>query len=88
MISLIKYYSFSGKTTDQISDMLEKDRENLNKFLRAHSCKSYIFKLRTELKTYDCGKRNQITVNSVAPLNHKDYNDYLIKNIQRLIEKH
>lgn len=64
--------------------MFENDKEDLNKLIQEQQLKSHVFKLRTKVETYGDNQRNKITVQSAAPLNHKDYNDYLIKNIQRL----
>lgn len=70
--------------------MLENDAEGLNAYLQSQHFKSYMFKLRTKVETYGDSQRNKISVQSVTPLNHKEYDDYLIKNIQRLtgIGKH
>lgn len=79
-----------GKTSDEIGHMHENDSEALNAFLQSQHFKSHMFKLRTKVETYGDSQRNKISVQSAAPLNHKEYNDYLIKNIQRLtgIGKH
>lgn len=70
--------------------MVDNDPEGLNAFLQLQHFKTFQFKLRTKVETYGDSPRNKITVQSASPLNHKDYNDYLIKNIQRLtgIGKH
>lgn len=74
----------SGKSSDEIGNMMENDPENLKLFLQGHHFKPYTFKLRSKVETYGDSQRNKITVQTAAPLNRKDYNDYLIKNLQRL----
>lgn len=73
-----------GKTSDEIGTMSENDPETLNAFLQTQHFKAFMFKLRSKVETYGDSQRNKISVQKVEPLNHKDYNDYLIKNIQRL----
>lgn len=73
-----------GKTSDEIGNMQETDPEGLNTFLQSQHFQSFMFKLRTKVETYGDSQRNKISAQSVAPLNYKEYDDYLIKNIQRL----
>lgn len=80
----MKFVFRAGKSSDEIGRMLENDSEGLNKFLQTHHFKSYTFKLRTKVETYGDSQRNKISVQSATPVNHKEYDDYLIKNIQRL----
>lgn len=74
----------TGKTSDEIGTMAENDPESLNAFLQTKHFKSFMFKLRSKVETYGDSQRNKITLQKAEPLNYKEYNDYLIKNIQRL----
>lgn len=64
--------------------MFENEPEALNNFLQTQHFKSFMFKLRTKAETWGDNQRNKITVQAATPINHKEYDDYLIKNIQRL----
>lgn len=64
--------------------MSENEPEALNAFLQTQHFKTFMFTLRSKVETYGDSQRNKINVHKVESLNHKDYNDYLIKNIQRL----
>lgn len=76
--------SILGKSSDEIGNMVDNDPDALNLFLQGQHFKTFMFKLRTKVETYGDSQRNKITVQSAAPLNYKEYDDYLIKNIQRL----
>lgn len=73
-----------GKTSDEIGTMSENDPDGLNAFLQTQHFKTFMFKLRSKVETYGDSQRNKISVQKVEQLNHKDFNDYLIKNIQQL----
>lgn len=82
---LMKFIWFTiGKTSDEIGTMSENDPEGLSAFLQTQHFKSFMFKLRSKVETYGDSQRNKISVQKVEPINYKEYNDYLIKNIQRL----
>ena len=78
------YHQFSGRTSDEIGHLVDNDSETLNSFLQSQHFRSFMFKLRTKVETYGDSQRNKITVQSAAPLSYKEYDEYLIKNIQRL----
>lgn len=73
-----------GKTADEIGKMSESDPDGLNAFLQTQHFKTFLFKLRSKVETYGDSQHNKISVQKVEQFMHKDYNDYLIKNIQRL----
>lgn len=79
-----------GKSSQEVGDLLEMDKEEGEALLASAHFKSFLFKLRTKVEFFSDSPRNRINVQSVAPLNFKDYNEYLVKNIQRLtgIAKH
>lgn len=73
-----------GKSSEEIGELFERNKEEGDAFFQANHFKSFIFKLRSKVEFFGDTQRSKITVQSVAPINHKEYNDYLIKNIQRL----
>lgn len=79
-----------GRTSQELGEMHDDRKDEYDAFLLTNHFKEFIFKLRTKVEFYGDSSRNKITVQSVAPVNHKEYNEYLIKNIQRLtgIGKH
>lgn len=86
----LDFIELIGKTSDEIGQMLETDQDGLNLYLQSQHFKQYVFKLRSKVETWGDSQRNKISVQSAAPINYKEYNDYLIKNISRLtgIGKH
>lgn len=70
--------------------MSQNDLNGMNTFLQTQRFKPFMFKLRSKVETNENGQYNNIIAQKVEPLNHKEYNDYLIKNIQRLtgVSKH
>lgn len=79
-----------GKTSQDIGDALEYNKEEAEQIFSAISFKNYVFKLRTKVEFYGDSARNKTTAVAATPLNHKEYNAYLIKNIQDMtgIGKH
>lgn len=73
-----------GKSSQEIGEALEMNKDEGEAMLTSVQFKPYLFKLRTKVEYFSDSPRNKITVQSVSPLNYKDYNEYLIKNIQRL----
>lgn len=64
--------------------MIDETPDEANAFFQSMHFASFTFKLRTKVEFYGDTSRNKVTAQSVAPVNHKDYNDYLVKNIERL----
>lgn len=64
--------------------MSENDPDGLNTFLQTKHFKTYIFKLRSKVEMYVDSQNKKFYVQKVEQFKHKDYNDYLIKSIQRL----
>ncbi|XP_065081416.1 replication protein A 70 kDa DNA-binding subunit [Ochlerotatus camptorhynchus] len=79
-----------GKTSQEIGDALEFNKEEAEQIFSAISFKNYVFKLRTKVEFYGDSARNKTTAVAATSLNHKEYNAYLIKNIQDMtgIGKH
>lgn len=79
-----------GKSSQDVGDALEFNKDEGEQIFSAISFKNYVFKLRTKVEFYGDSARNKTTAVTAAPLNHKEYNAYLIKNIQDMtgIGKH
>lgn len=79
-----------GKSSQDIGDALEFNKDEAEQIFSAINFKSYVFKLRTKVEFYGDSSRNKTTAVAANPVNHKEYNAYLIKNIQEMtgISKH
>lgn len=73
-----------GKSSQEIGEALEMNKDEGDAMLAAAQFKPYLFKLRTKVEYFSDSPRNKVTVQSVSPLNYKDYNEYLIKTLQKL----
>ncbi|XP_058813344.1 replication protein A 70 kDa DNA-binding subunit [Topomyia yanbarensis] len=73
-----------GKTSQEIGDALDFNKDEAELIFSAISFKNYVFKLRTKVEFYGDSARNKTTAVEAKPVNHKEYNAYLVKNIQDL----
>lgn len=73
-----------NKSSQEIGEAFDRSKEEGEAILSAIHFKSFVFKLRTKVEYYGDSARNKVIVQSATAVNYKDYNDYLIKNIQRL----
>lgn len=77
-----------GKTSQEIGELLEHDKEAAEAVFNEISFQQKTFKLRSKVETYQDVPKNKITVVSISDPNYKEYNKYLIDNIQKLIGIH
>lgn len=79
-----------GKTSQEIGEALDSHTEDAEQIFSSISFQSFMFKLRTKVEFYGDSARNKTTAVAATPINHKEYNAYLIKNIQEMtgISKH
>lgn len=63
--------------------MLEQKESEDNFFALSHF-NSYVFKFRVKNEFYGDAYRTRINVVSCAPVNHKQYNEYLVNNLKRM----
>lgn len=78
-----------GITADELGELQENDNDAyLEKFGDA-SFKSFIFTLRVKVEIFNDENRLKATCVTVSPVDYKEYNDYLIKEIKKMagIEK-
>ncbi|XP_017036947.1 replication protein A 70 kDa DNA-binding subunit [Drosophila kikkawai] len=73
-----------GHTSQEVGEALENDSAKAEQMFSALNFTSHIFKLRCKDEVYGDMTRNKLTVQSAAPINHKEYNKYLLKELQEL----
>ncbi|KAH8284199.1 hypothetical protein KR054_012094, partial [Drosophila jambulina] len=73
-----------GHTSQEVGEALENDAAKAEQIFSALNFTSHIFKLRCKNEVYGDTTRNKLTVQSAAPINHKEYNKYLLKELQEL----
>lgn len=71
------------KTSQEIGQMLENEADPSTIF-NTILFNSYIFKLRTKQETFGDTQRQRMTVMSATEVDHDEYNNYLIKQLQEL----
>lgn len=77
-----------GKTSQEIGELLEHDKEAADSIFNDISFQQKTFKLRTKVETYQDVPKNKMTVLAISEPNYKEYNKYLLGNIQRLTGIH
>ncbi|XP_055586552.1 replication protein A 70 kDa DNA-binding subunit-like [Uranotaenia lowii] len=73
-----------GKSSQEIGEALEYNKDEAERIFGSAGFKSYVFKLRTKVEFYGDAARNKVTAVAATPVNHREYNSYLVKNIQDL----
>ncbi|KAH8232446.1 hypothetical protein KR032_006970, partial [Drosophila birchii] len=73
-----------GHTSQEVGEAVENDAAKAEQIFSALNFTSHIFKLRCKDEVYGDQSRNKLTVQSVAPINHKEYNKYMLKELQEL----
>lgn len=84
IIIILEHFSIIGKSSEEVGELCENNKEAGDQFFASNHFKSFIFKLRSKVEFYGDSQRNKITVQNVSPIVFKEYNEHLIKNIQRL----
>lgn len=73
-----------GHSSDEFGRAFDNNKEELEEMISKVLFKGFIFKLRSKVENYGDSARNKLNVMNVTPINHKEYNAQLIKNIQAL----
>ncbi|EDV49955.1 replication protein A 70 kDa DNA-binding subunit [Drosophila erecta] len=73
-----------GHTSQEVGEALENDPAKAEQIFSALNFTSHIFKLRCKNEVFGDMTRNKLTVQSVAPINHKEYNKHLLKELKEL----
>ncbi|XP_017485028.1 PREDICTED: replication protein A 70 kDa DNA-binding subunit [Rhagoletis zephyria] len=72
------------RSSQEIGELLENNPPEGEEVLSSINFTSYIFKLRSKMEMFGDMQRNKLTVQSVAPVDYKEYNKYLINNLKEL----
>lgn len=70
-----------GKSAQEVGRDIEEQGEAA---LQTMNFKSYVFKLRAKMEMFGDVGRNKMTVMNISPVNYKEYNRHLIKDLQEL----
>ncbi|GFY04709.1 replication protein A 70 kDa DNA-binding subunit [Trichonephila clavipes] len=73
-----------GVSAQELGSFKENDEERYNEILTEANFKSYIFKLRTKMETYNEESRLKTTVVSVTPLDHVSYVRKILSDIKQM----
>lgn len=73
-----------GKTSTEIGQALENDPQEAEQLFSSINFHEFTFKLRAKLETYGDTPKNKLTAVAVSPINHKEYNKYLINKLKEL----
>ncbi|XP_059611665.1 replication protein A 70 kDa DNA-binding subunit [Phlebotomus argentipes] len=73
-----------GRSAQEVGELLSMNPDEAETVLSGIHFKSFIFKLRIKMEHFGDTSRNKITVVAATPVNHKDYNEYLINNLSNL----
>ncbi|XP_030553841.1 replication protein A 70 kDa DNA-binding subunit [Drosophila novamexicana] len=68
----------------EVGEALENDPAAAEKMFADINFSSYIFKLRCKNEMYGDMTRNKLTVQSMSPINYKEYNKHLIKELKEM----
>ncbi|ALC46337.1 RpA-70 [Drosophila busckii] len=71
-------------TAQEVGDALENDQAAAEKIFSDINFSSFIFKLRCKNEMYGDMTRNKLNVQSLAPINYKEYNKHLIKELKEM----
>lgn len=71
-------------SSDEVGRAFDNNKDELEAMVAKVLFRSYIFKLRTKVESYGDTQRNKIQVMNISPINHKEYNAHVIKNLQAL----
>jgi len=70
------------RTAQEVGDALENDPDTAQKMFAEINFSSFIFKLRCKNEMYGDMTRNKLSVQSMTPINFKEYNKHLIKELK------
>ncbi|KAH8359920.1 hypothetical protein KR093_009579, partial [Drosophila rubida] len=71
-------------TAQEVGEALENDPAAAEKMFADINFSSFIFKLRCKNEMYGDMTRNKLSVQSMTPINYKEYNKYLIKELKEM----
>lgn len=71
-------------SAQELGELKERDNDAYLERIGAAAFKSYIFKLRLRLESFNDENRLKTTIASIQPINYKAYTDHLLSKIQEL----
>ncbi|KAH8395752.1 hypothetical protein KR215_000413, partial [Drosophila sulfurigaster] len=71
-------------TAQEVGEALENDPATAEKMFADINFSSFIFKLRCKNEMYGDMTRNKLSVQSMTPINYKEYNKHLIKELKEM----
>ncbi|KAI0216920.1 Replication protein A 70 kDa DNA-binding subunit [Lamellibrachia satsuma] len=74
-----------GRSADEIGQMRETDEAQFEQVFQEASFKSYIFKLRAKMETYNDESRLKTVCVQASPVNFQDYSKKLIEDIEKIL---
>lgn len=72
------------KTADEVGRAVDIDNVELSTIFSALNFKQYVFKIRAKVEYYGDSTRSKMVAMSANPIDHKEYQNYLIKKITEL----
>lgn len=73
-----------GKTSQEIGEALDLNPDDGQELFSAINFKSLVFKIRSKIEMFGDMSRNKMSIVAASPVNYKEYNKYLIKNLEEL----
>ncbi|XP_063701558.1 replication protein A 70 kDa DNA-binding subunit [Culicoides brevitarsis] len=70
-----------NKASQEVGEAIDSGDTSI---LESVNFKSFIFKMRSKVETYGDSSRNKLTVVAANPVNYKEYNNYLITQLQEM----
>ncbi|KAM8976611.1 replication protein A 70 kDa DNA-binding subunit isoform 2-T2 [Pelodytes ibericus] len=76
--------SILGQNATYLGELKEKNEQAYEEVFQNANFRSYVFRVRVKLETYNDESRIKATAMDVKPVDHKDYSKRLIMNIRKL----
>lgn len=73
-----------GTSAEVIGEALEHDKEKGERIMSKIAFQQFVFKMRIKKEYYGDMLRPKTTVMAATPINYKERNQYLIKNLERM----
>lgn len=75
-----------GKPADEIGQLKENNEAAFDQMFQEATFRSFIFKLRSKMETYNDESRMKTVCVSATPLDFKEYNKHLIEDIEKMLQ--
>jgi len=74
-----------GKPADEIGQLRESNEPAFDQMFQEATFKSFIFKLRSKMETYNDENRLKTVCVTATPLDYKEYNKHLLEDIDKML---